>query len=163
MRRREFIALLGAAGASARPQAGRAEQAGMRRVGVLFSSSPRHWPRPGRSPSGKAFGRSGAGRGRPWQSTSASAGAIRTISDAMRRSSSAYGRTPSWPRAWWEAAAISAPPGRFPVVFAQVQDPLGGGFVTSLSRPDGNLTGFTDLNIRSRGSGCSCWRRRLPA
>ncbi|MDP4006487.1 ABC transporter substrate-binding protein [Methylobacterium sp. NEAU K] len=33
-----------------------------------------------------------------------------------------------------------------PVVFIQVQDPVGGGFVTSLSRPGGNLTGFTNFD-----------------
>jgi putative ABC transport system substrate-binding protein len=32
-----------------------------------------------------------------------------------------------------------------PVVFVQVQDPVGGGFVTNLARPEGNLTGFTNF------------------
>ena len=31
---------------------------------------------------------------------------------------------------------------RVPIVFAQVTDPVGGGFVASLARPDGNATGF---------------------
>jgi putative tryptophan/tyrosine transport system substrate-binding protein len=30
-----------------------------------------------------------------------------------------------------------------PIVFAQVTDPVGAGFVTSLARPGGNITGFT--------------------
>jgi putative ABC transport system substrate-binding protein len=30
-----------------------------------------------------------------------------------------------------------------PIVFAQVSDPVGGGFVVSLARPGGNITGFT--------------------
>lgn len=30
-----------------------------------------------------------------------------------------------------------------PTVFAQVGDPVGSGFVESLARPGGNLTGFT--------------------
>ncbi len=33
-----------------------------------------------------------------------------------------------------------------PVVFIQVQDPVGGGFVTSLARPGGNLTGFSNFD-----------------
>jgi putative ABC transport system substrate-binding protein len=32
-----------------------------------------------------------------------------------------------------------------PIVFTQVGDPLGSGFVTNYARPDGNITGFTDL------------------
>ncbi len=34
---------------------------------------------------------------------------------------------------------------RIPVVFVQISDPLGGGFVKSLSRPDGNVTGFQNF------------------
>ena len=34
---------------------------------------------------------------------------------------------------------------RIPIVFTQVGDPLGSGFVTNYARPDGNITGFTDL------------------
>ena len=32
-----------------------------------------------------------------------------------------------------------------PVIFAQVGDPIGSGFVTSLARPGGNVTGFTPI------------------
>jgi putative ABC transport system substrate-binding protein len=32
-----------------------------------------------------------------------------------------------------------------PVVFAQVSDPVGGGFVSSIARPGGNITGCTDF------------------
>ncbi len=34
-----------------------------------------------------------------------------------------------------------------PIVFAVVSDPVGSGFVNKLSRPGGNVTGFTDINI----------------
>ena len=34
-----------------------------------------------------------------------------------------------------------------PIVFAVVSDPVGSGFVKTLSRPGGNVTGFTDINI----------------
>jgi putative ABC transport system substrate-binding protein len=30
-----------------------------------------------------------------------------------------------------------------PIVFTQIYDPVGSGFVASLARPDGNVTGFT--------------------
>jgi putative ABC transport system substrate-binding protein len=34
-----------------------------------------------------------------------------------------------------------------PIVFAQVSDPVGSGFVASLARPSGNITGFTNINV----------------
>jgi putative tryptophan/tyrosine transport system substrate-binding protein len=34
-----------------------------------------------------------------------------------------------------------------PIVMVQVSDPVGSGFVTSLARPGGNITGITDLGI----------------
>lgn len=44
------------------------------------------------------------------------------------------------------AAAMKQATKSIPVVFVQVQDPIGGGFVTSLARPEGNLTGFTNFD-----------------
>ena len=35
-----------------------------------------------------------------------------------------------------------------PIVFAQVPDPVGGGFVASLPRPGGNITGFTSFEYQ---------------
>jgi putative tryptophan/tyrosine transport system substrate-binding protein len=43
------------------------------------------------------------------------------------------------------AAAMKQATQTIPVVFVQVQDPVGGGFVTNLARPEGNLTGFTNF------------------
>jgi putative ABC transport system substrate-binding protein len=42
-----------------------------------------------------------------------------------------------------------------PIVFAQVPDPVGSGYVTSLARPGGNVTGFTqfDFSIASSPPG----------
>jgi ABC-type uncharacterized transport system substrate-binding protein len=40
-----------------------------------------------------------------------------------------------------------------PIVFAQVSDPVGSGFVASVARPGGNVTGFTNIDIESSISG----------
>ena len=40
-----------------------------------------------------------------------------------------------------------------PIVFAQVSDPIGSGFVASLARPGGNVTGFTNINVESSVGG----------
>ena len=46
----------------------------------------------------------------------------------------------------------------FPVVFVQVGDPVGSGFVASFPRPGGNATGFNNLPPASiRGSGEPVW------
>ena len=40
---------------------------------------------------------------------------------------------------------------RVPIVFVQVTDPVGGGFVASLARPGGNATGFTQFEYSMAG------------
>src|SRR5262249_35005858 len=42
-------------------------------------------------------------------------------------------------------AAIQRETRTIPVVFATVSDPVGSGFVTSLARPGGNITGFVNV------------------
>lgn len=42
-------------------------------------------------------------------------------------------------------AALKAQTQRIPIVFVQVSEPISSGFVKSLARPDGNITGFTNF------------------
>ena len=43
-------------------------------------------------------------------------------------------------------AALQQATRTVPIVFAQVADPVSGGFVASLAKPGGNITGFTSLD-----------------
>src|SRR3954470_13153079 len=49
-----------------------------------------------------------------------------------------------------------------PVVFTQVSDPVAQGFVTSVTKPGGNLTGFSQYEFSIGGNGSTCSRRRCP-
>ena len=49
-----------------------------------------------------------------------------------------------------------------PIVFLRVTDPVGAGFVDSLARPGGVVTGFLNPNTASVGNGWSFSRRSRP-
>ena len=49
-----------------------------------------------------------------------------------------------------------------PIVFANVIDPVGVGFVASLSRPGGNITGFSSFDYSLSGNGSNCSKRLRP-
>jgi ABC-type uncharacterized transport system substrate-binding protein len=50
-----------------------------------------------------------------------------------------------------------------PIVFTQTPDPVGAGFVESLARPGGNVTGFSGLNTAWARNGWNCSKRLRPA
>ena len=47
-------------------------------------------------------------------------------------------------------AALQQATRTVPIVFAQVADPVSAGFVASLAKPGGNITGFTNIRIQHR-------------
>ena len=49
-----------------------------------------------------------------------------------------------------------------PIVFANVTDPVGGGFVASLSRPGGNATGFTGFEYGVSGKWLELLKQIAP-
>ena len=49
-----------------------------------------------------------------------------------------------------------------PIVFVSVSDPIGSGFVTSMARPGGNITGFTILNASIAGKYVSISKEMVP-
>ena len=50
-----------------------------------------------------------------------------------------------------------------PIVFVQVADAVGGGFVKSLAHPGGNATGFTNFEFTSAENGWNCSSRSRHA
>jgi len=140
VRRRQFITLLG--GAAAWPLAARPQQA-MRRIGVLMNlaeSDPESQAR-------IAVFREGLGKlgwtegrevqieyrwfaGNPDRARAYAAELVKLKPDVIFA-----GTTPS-------VAALQRETRSVPIVFAQVADPVGAGFVASLAQPGGNITGF---------------------
>jgi putative ABC transport system substrate-binding protein len=52
---------------------------------------------------------------------------------------------------------------QIPIVFAGLSDPIGDGIVTSLSKPGGNITGFTSFNAPIAGKWLELLRELSPA
>ena len=50
-----------------------------------------------------------------------------------------------------------------PIVFLQVSDPVGGGFVESLAHPGGNITGFTNFEPEMGGKWLQTLKEIAPA
>jgi putative tryptophan/tyrosine transport system substrate-binding protein len=146
MNRREFITLLGGAAAVAWPLAARAQQPDrVRRVGVLMASAADDSESQARIAAflqglqqlGWADGRNVRIDTR-WATTDAD--------DIRRHASELAALAPDVLVA--ATGTVTAAPllqatRTVPIVFVQVIDPVGAGFVVSLARPGGNATGFT--------------------
>ena len=50
-----------------------------------------------------------------------------------------------------------------PIVFVNVTDPVGRGYVASLAQPGGNATGFTSFELGWAGNGWRCSKRSRRA
>lgn len=141
MRRRDFISLIG--GSATWPIAARAQQAeGMRHVGFLSTTAES-------DPEGRnrvaAFQKGlqplGWIEGRNIQID------FRSSPDPDRRRTYATQLVGSSPDVIVAAstsalASLQQATRKIPIVFAQVSDPVGMGFVTNLAHPGGNITGF---------------------
>jgi putative tryptophan/tyrosine transport system substrate-binding protein len=151
MKRREFITLVGSA--ATWPLAARAQQpSGMRRIGVLLGnaeSDPQ--AQAGVAKFTKALQDLGWNVGRniaiDYRWAAADLGRMATFAKelvALRPDLIVGSTTPVIEALQRETKTI-------PIVFAIVSDPVGSGFVNSLSRPGGNITGF--INVESSLSG----------
>src|SRR5262245_14526941 len=156
VRRREFITLMGAAGA-AWPVAARAQNVGMRRAIVLM----------GTADDGQAKDRAVAlqeglqklrwtiGRDLQINYLFAAGSAERLLAYANE----AVASKPDILLAQTNPAvkALQNVTRTLPIVFLQVSDPVGAGFVGSLAHPGGNITGFTNFEAEIGGK----WVQRL--
>jgi putative ABC transport system substrate-binding protein len=141
MKRRQFITLFGGA-AAAWPLAARAQQ-GMRRIGVLLAGTEGD---PQSEAGVAAFTKALAGLGwiegrnihvdQRWGR--ADIGHIQALAKelvGLKPDLLIGSSTPT-------VAALQRETRAVPIVFASISDPVGSGFVASLSRPGGNITGF---------------------
>ena len=142
--RRDVITLLG--GAAAWPLVARAQQPAMpvRRIAVLATMSESDPEAQARVATfEQTLERVGWRDGRDiridyrWSAGSLEQARVRAAE--LVRLSPAVIVTNSTPA----VAAVRQETGTIPIVFVQVTDPVGSGFVTSLARPGGNVTGFT--------------------
>ena len=147
MRRRQFITLIGGAAASlARPLPMWAQQSRTRRIGILT-------PLPERDADGQAevtafrerlsqFGWTDGRNVRiDYRWATSDMGRIHTAAKelvALQPDAILVRTTPG-------TAALLAETRTIPIVFVQVADPIGPGFVASMARPGGNATGFTNV------------------
>jgi ABC-type uncharacterized transport system substrate-binding protein len=142
MRRRDFITLLGGA-AVAWPHAARAQQGErIRRIGVLVGlaeNDPEMKQRLAAFRQGlEKLGWSESGNVRidyRFAPAGAQAHLLARELVALQPDVILAQSTPA-------TAAVKSATSTIPIVFAGVADPIGSGFVASLSRPSGNLTGF---------------------
>ncbi len=144
MKRRELITLLGGA-AAAWPLGVRAQQTdGMRRVGVLMAQAEGDQEAKDRDAAlREGLRKLGWEEGRNLQIDERRAGGD---SDRLRAQAAELVQLAPdviVASATSSLVAVQNATSTIPIVFAQVTDPVGAGFVKSLARPGGNITGFT--------------------
>ena len=145
LRRREFITLLG--GVATWPLAARAQSGGVPVVGILHSASP----------TGIWLTLSGAFL---QGLTQAGYSQGRNLTIEERWAEGQYDRLPAMAAdlirrdvaliaalTTLSAEAVKSATAKIPIVFTTIADPVQMGFVSSLSRPGGNLTGVTYLGV----------------
>ena len=162
MKRRKFIGLLG--GVAAWPLMARAQQPGqMRRVGVLMNLAPDDAEgqarlkvfQQGLQDQGWTEGHNvhvdtcwGAGKAEQYRACAAELVAL--APEVILAGSGAT------------LPALVQTTRSVPIVFVQVVDPVAGGYVASLAKPGGNLTGFTQFELNIGGKWLELLKQVAP-
>ena len=162
MKRREFITLLGGA-ACAWPLAARAQQSDRRRIGVLVPFGEDH---PVAQARVAAFLQGLQqlgwidGRNVRIDYRWSAGGADRTRKSAMEL----IALEPDVVMAFTSAAVapLRQATSTVPIVFAVVADPVGAGYVESLARPGGNVTGFAAQEYAVSGKWIELLKELVP-
>jgi putative tryptophan/tyrosine transport system substrate-binding protein len=142
MKRREFIAGLG--GAAAWPLAARAQQPTKPVIGVLLDGAD--WTPGLRAAFIRGLTETGHIEGRDYAIDYRNAGAERLreyAEDLVRQRVAVLAAPGSTPAARAARAATAS----IPIVFGVGFDPVQLGFVASLNRPGGNMTGYTEMQV----------------
>jgi putative tryptophan/tyrosine transport system substrate-binding protein len=164
MKRREFITLLGGVAVSWSLTAGAQQRERARHIGVLFSIAEGDSEverrltalQQGLSRLGWTIGRDinmdyRFGRGDAARTRSEATELVAAGPDLIVAS----GALP--------VSALHQATRTIPIVFVQVVDPVGGGFVQSLARPGGNITGFTVYDYEIGGKWLSTLKEAAPS
>ena len=169
MRRRELILLLaGAAAAQSvlRPRAARAQQRGerVRSLGVLMAQKEDDPQGQARVAAFRAaLADLGWSEGRnlkiTWRWTGADIGQVRDYSAELVRLSPDLIYANGTPN----VAALKQETTTIPIVFAVVNDPVAQGFIASMARPGGNITGFSFLEYSLVGKSLEMLKQVSPA
>jgi putative tryptophan/tyrosine transport system substrate-binding protein len=156
MRRREFIAGLGAA---AWPVVARAQQRAFPIIGYLSPSSPEE-AAPFVAAFRKGLGETGHVEGQNltieyrW-----GANRLPELAADLIRRRVALIATPGSTFATLAAKGLTT---TIPIIFSTSTDPVQAGFVTSLNRPGGNLTGIASMGVEIGGKQFGLLRELLP-
>jgi putative tryptophan/tyrosine transport system substrate-binding protein len=162
MRRREFIALIGSTAASW-PLAARAQQLDrIRRVGVLFSTSDDLEVRSHLAAFRQKLGELGWLEGRNlrldvcWSEVSADRAAACASKLADFTSDAILSSGPE------ALLALRQATGTIPIVFVMVGEPVESGVVSSLARPDSNVTGLAAFEYSIGGKWVELLKQVAP-